>query len=102
MLLSKKREGNNRGQVEAGFLIDKTIYSIISAFYSTIFYEEKKKSNQFSIYLGHTKSSGNDTFLPYIRLKEIFFLYRLIEKKKLYLSMLFDHTSTSIITLNYL
>jgi hypothetical protein len=49
------------------------------------------------IYLGHTKSSGSGTFLLYSRLQEIFFLHSAIVEKKLYLSMLFDHTSSNII-----
>ena len=45
-------------------------------------------------YLGHTKSSGSGTLIPYRKLKETFFLYSLIEKRMLYFSMVFDHTST--------
>jgi hypothetical protein len=56
-------------------------------------YEEK--------YLGQTKSSGTDTLFSYSTLKETFFLYSLIEKEKLYLSMVFDHTSTNIIRINF-
>jgi hypothetical protein len=52
-------------------------------------------------YLRHTKSSGSDTLFPYSTLKETFFLYSLIENKKLYLSMLFDHTSHNIMVINF-
>jgi hypothetical protein len=60
-----------------------------------------RKSPEARKYLGHTKSSGSDTFLFYNRLQKIFFLYSLIEKRTLYLSMLFDHTSNNIMIPNY-
>jgi len=43
------------------------------------------------IYIGVSKSSGNDILVPHIKLDKSFFLHRMIEKKMLYLSMLFDH-----------
>ncbi|CAF1624165.1 unnamed protein product [Adineta ricciae] len=54
------------------------------------------------IYLGHTESSGSDTFILHGGLLKVAFLYSLIEKKKLYLSMLFDYTSDNIMILKYL
>jgi hypothetical protein len=42
-------------------------------------------------YIGVSKSSGNDISVPHNKLDKNFFLHRMIEKKMLYLSMLFDH-----------
>ncbi len=44
-------------------------------------------------YLGVPKNSGGGILFSYKRLEESFFFYEVIEKTKLYFSMLFDHTS---------
>ena len=50
-----------------------------------------------SNYIGVSKSSGNDILVSLSKLDKSFFLHRMIEKKILFLSMLFDHTSGVII-----
>jgi len=52
-------------------------------------------------YIGVSKSSGNDILVPHIKLDKSFFLHRMIEKKMLFLSMQFDHTSTNIILIEF-
>jgi hypothetical protein len=42
---------------------------------------------------------GYPTVVSEVRLEEIFFLYEVIEKTKLYFSMLFDRTSTNKISI---
>jgi hypothetical protein len=51
--------------------------------------------------LGQSKSSGEGIVIPYKELYETFFLYSLIEKRMLYFSMLFHHTSTNIIIIKF-
>jgi len=50
-------------------------------------------------YLGVSKSSDSDSLLLHSMIDKTFFLYRMIEKKILFLSMLFDRTSIDIITI---
>ncbi len=52
-------------------------------------------------YLGVPKSSGGGTLFSYKTVEEIFFFYRMIEKTKLYLSVLFDPYSTGIIIVKF-
>jgi hypothetical protein len=52
------------------------------------------------IHLKHTISSGSGTLFSYSMTEKIFFLYKVIEKSKLYLSMLFDHTSYNVIVIS--
>jgi hypothetical protein len=53
------------------------------------------------IYLGHTKSSGSSTFFAYRKLEIIFFLYKKIERRLLYFSMLFDRYSSNVIVIKF-
>jgi hypothetical protein len=55
----------------------------------------------FILYLGQSKSSENDTLISYKKRKETFSLYILIEKRMLYFSILFDHTSAKIIRIKF-
>jgi hypothetical protein len=48
------------------------------------------------MYLGHTKSSGSSTFFAYRKFEIIFFLYKKIERRLLYFSMLSDHYSSNV------
>jgi hypothetical protein len=50
-------------------------------------------------YLGVSKSSSNDILVSRSKLDKSFFLHRMIEKKMLLLSILFDHTLIDIITI---
>jgi hypothetical protein len=52
-------------------------------------------------YLGQSKSSGEGSVVSYKKIREIFSLYNLIEKRMLYFFMLFDHTSINIIILKF-
>ena len=54
------------------------------------------------IYLGHTKSSDSDTLFLYSTMEEIFFPCSLIEKRKFYLSILFDHYSSNVLVIKIL
>jgi hypothetical protein len=49
-----------------------------------------------AMYLGHTKSSGSSTFFAYRKFEIIFFLYKKIERRLLYFSMLSDHYSSNV------
>ncbi len=57
---------------------------------------------KFANYLGVPKSSGAIFENSYRRLEKIFFFYRLIEKTKLYFSVLFHPYSTGIIIIKFL
>jgi hypothetical protein len=59
------------------------------------------KYSSSSKYLGQSKSSVVTILFPYRKLKEIFFFHIVIEKRMLYFSMLFDHTSTNIIIIKF-
>ena len=48
-------------------------------------------------YIGVSKSSGNDILLPNFRVDKKFFLHRMIERKMLFLSMLFDRGSINLL-----
>jgi len=72
--------------LEQNYPYDEHIY--VTDFYSI--------ENFLSKYLGHKKSISSDILFPYSKFEESFFLYSLIKKRKLYLSMLFDQTSTSM------
>jgi hypothetical protein len=80
-----------RYQVFQTFLF--SLYIFLSNFFLT--------ATIFKIYLGHTKSLYGAISVSYIMLKEIFFLYRLIVKTKLYISTLFDHYSSNIIIIKF-
>jgi hypothetical protein len=62
--------------------------------------EEDEENKLYSkAYLGVSKSSSNDILVSRSKLDKSFFLHRMIEKKMLLLSILFDHTLIDIITI---
>ena len=49
--------------------------------------------NKIYVYLGQSKSTDGGTVISYKKLQETFSVYSLQEKRMVYFSMLFDHTS---------
>ena len=71
--------------------------SLNSTGYTLVLIDDSDRQMILMWYIGVSKSSGNDILLPHIEVDKNCFLHRMIERKKFFLSMLFDHTSGDII-----